>query len=98
MTTDTKAKLRVDLSLLTGRDYIAIEEVTGKPVTESLSGAAGIFAAVWRLKLRDDPTFTYDQALDLSFGDIDIVNQDAEGEARAAGNGAALSASPVSGG
>jgi hypothetical protein len=91
-------KLRVDLSLLTGRDYIAIEEATGKPMAETLTTAAGMFAALWRMKLRDDPTFTYEQALDMSFADFEIVGGDAEGETRAAGNGEAPSASLVSGG
>jgi hypothetical protein len=91
-------KIRVDPSELTGRDFIAIEEATGKPMTEVLGAAAGIFAIAWRLQLRDDPTFTYDQALDLKMGDLEMVNPDAEGEASAAGNGDRLSVSPVSGG
>jgi len=91
-------KLRVDPAELTGRDLIAIEEATGKPMAEVMGSAAGIFAALWRLKLRDDPTFTYDQALDVPLSHIEVVNQDAEGEALAAGNGAPPSVSPVSGG
>lgn len=91
-------KIRVDPSELTGRDFIAIEEATGKPMADAMASAAGIFAVAWRLQVRVDPAFTYDQALDLALGDLEVVNTDAEGEAPAAGNGGTPSALPVSGG
>jgi hypothetical protein len=92
-------KIRVDMSLLSGHDFIAIEEATGKPLSEALQSTAGIYAAAWRIHQRDDPTFTYEQTLDLNMmRDFEIVNQDAEGEASAAGNGDRLSVSPVFGG
>lgn len=91
-------KIRVDVSTLSGHDFIAIEEVTGKPLTEALQCTAGIYAAAWRIHQRDDPTFTYEAALDLNMArDFEMVNSDAEGEAQAAGNGGSPSASLASG-
>jgi hypothetical protein len=91
-------KLRVDMALLNGHDYIAIEEATGKPIGEVLGTAAGMYAAAWRARLRDEPDATYVSTLDFTLGEFDIVNADAEGKVPEHGNGETLVASPESGG
>jgi hypothetical protein len=91
-------KVRVDMAAITLGDLVEIEELTGKPVGEVLASAKGIAAAAYVLHRRDDPAFTYEQALALPMADLDIVNQDESGEARAAGNGGGPQPSPVPGG
>lgn len=73
---ETNGHIVVDQSSFTLRELAAIDEMTGggfgdatKPGTAPRLMAA--FAAV--VKQRDDPTFTYDDALDLPPSSIELV-------------------------
>lgn len=84
MTTATRKKIRVDMDELTGLDLIAIEEATGKPLTEVLGTAAGIFAAGWRARVNNgEPDATYEDTLTLRMADFDMA-----GDTPGNGNGA----------
>jgi hypothetical protein len=93
----TEGKVRVDMAELNGHDYIAIEETLGTTLTEGLASARGIYAAAWRLRLRDDPTATYADTLNMRMGDFEVVNADAEGKRLAPDNGGTPQPSPESG-
>lgn len=53
-------------------------------------------AMVWVLKKREDPTFTYEQALHMKFSDLDVVGADDVGKAleNSSGTPAPSSAAP----
>lgn len=92
-----RAKVRIDQATLTFAELADIEETLGV----SLSGlfessqAKGMAALVWITVRRNDPAFTYDDA--LQYGPADLDNVDADPEALGAVNGAVPQNSPVSG-
>jgi hypothetical protein len=84
---------RIDPTELTLREMSELSQLLGAPLSDVLQGvrqSEGIAATAWLLIRREDPTFTYEQALDLRpMRDIEIVNDTADPKASAAGNGAA---------
>lgn len=98
----TRERLHVDLSLLTLRDMQEINNLLGVPFADALQGIqqpTAIAAAVWITQRRENPSFTLDDALDLSMmADVDLVGgPDAPGEAVAGNNGGPLAGLPASG-
>ena len=90
-------KIRVDMSLLDGYDYVAIEEATGKPISEVLGTARGIYAAAWRARVRDDPAATLDDTMRLPLSAFDMVNPDEPAGKAAASTGGGPPGSLASG-
>jgi hypothetical protein len=75
-------KIRVDFAELNGHDYIAIEETTGKPISEIMGSARGIYAAAWRARLRNgDLSATFDNTLDFPMTAFDVEGGDTNGQA-----------------
>src|SRR5262245_7025821 len=71
--TVTAGRVRVAMDDMTGYDLIAIEEATGKPLTEVLGTAAGIFAAAWRARVNNgEPDATYADTLTWRMSDFDM--------------------------
>lgn len=95
-------KLRLDMADLTLGELAQVADLLGVSLQDALTGTAqprAIAAIACVVKQRDDPGFTFDQALELKMSDIEVVNADpdAEGEAPAASNGGERAPSPVSG-
>ena len=67
-------KIRVDVSEMTLRDMAETLEVAGDPDSAGFNFRQTA-ALAWLVVRRTDPTFTYEQALDLKIGDLDIVEQ-----------------------
>jgi hypothetical protein len=70
------------MSELTLRELDEAGEMLGQPITEIIGGprqvrAMAAMAAV--VKRRSDPTFTFEQALDLRMEDLEIVEPAPEG-------------------
>ena len=89
--TSPNGKIRVDPSLLTPRDLQRAKVATGgRNPYELLEDPAEAFPLVlWCLKSRDDPGFTWDQALDTPFADLDMTGEEPDPPtAPAAGPGA----------
>lgn len=91
-------RIRVDPNLLDGYDLIAIEEVTGKPFSEVLGSAAGIYAMAWRARLRvGQLDATYQNTLPLPLVSFDLDTAAGPGEAPGGGNGIGPLSSPAPG-
>jgi hypothetical protein len=91
----------VDLQTLCMADLADAMDAAGVDDLTNATGGAQVrmtAAFAWVVHRREDPAFTFDDALRLPMGSISVVGADAEGEApRGASNGAPLLASPVSG-
>jgi hypothetical protein len=70
-------KIRVDVSEMTLRDMAETQEVAGDPDGPGFNFRQTA-ALAWLVVRRTDPTFTYEQALDLKISDLDIVEQPPE--------------------
>jgi hypothetical protein len=90
-------KIRVDAADLTLREHAAAVQAA-EPHKEHPAAADFVVAGmVWQTQLRTDPTYTYDQALDLKFSDLDIVGEEQVGEVLGVSDGAPLPSSPEPG-
>jgi hypothetical protein len=98
---DAPPKRQHDPSELSLREMGEISALFDAPLADVLQGVRqsdGIAAVAWLLIRRDDPTFTYDQALDLRMKDFEIVNEVAAApKAVSPVNGDAPPTSPASG-
>lgn len=97
-------RVRVDMTELTLREQRDINQILHDEhqcsFTEALQDwrqPDALALAVWKLRSRDDPTFTREQALDLSYADMDMIGPETLGEPTAH-TGTALPSSPASGG
>lgn len=92
-------RLRLDHGDITLQEMADAEEVLGCSLATAFerSQAKAIAALAWIVKRRDDPTFTFDQALALRMSDLDIVTPGSPGEVPGGGNGLSPPASPASG-
>lgn len=88
--------MKIDASELTLRELAELEEELGTPLAGLMekSQAHGLAGIAWLVKRRTDPDFTFDDALDLKMGDLEMI---AAGEAPAATNGGTLQSSPETG-
>lgn len=100
------ARVRVDMTELTLREQRDINRILNEELQCSFADALqdwrqpdAVALAVWKLRSRDDPTFTRDDALDLSMADLELVGPDgaAAGKPTGGTNGIAPSSSPDSG-
>ena len=98
------SKVRIDMAGLTGRDMIAADELLPDDVKLGKALAEQDFRAFYALatvviRRTTNPDMTYDDALDMPFADLDIVNSedDAAGEVFAASNGGTPRASLAAG-
>lgn len=100
-----RPKIRVDMTELTLREQRDINRILWEEQQCSFADALqdwrqpdAVALAAWMIARRDDPTFTRDQALDLSFADMDMVGGDDLGKlAGATTTGVAPASSPASG-
>ena len=97
-------KIRIDMAAITGRDMIAADELLPEGVKLGFALAEQDFRAFYALatvmvRRTTNPDFTYDQALDLPFSALDVVNteDDVPGEVFAASNGGAPQSSLAAG-
>lgn len=67
MSETTPVKIDLDVDDFTGDELVAIEDATGKVIGELFPdgkpSARGIYAAYWVIRRREDPAFTYQEAL-----------------------------------
>jgi len=99
MVTETKTKIRVDANELTLAEHAEAAEIaaaSGHPLDAPGGQFYSVAAMAFLVQRRTDPTFTYEQALALKMGDLEMVNNDEE-KARAVNNGGAPQPSPESG-
>jgi hypothetical protein len=89
-------KIVVDATDLTLGEMAEIADVI-TPQENATDGSNFRYTAAlaWMVKRRTDPDFTYEDALKLRMGDLEVVNHDPE--ALAAGNGGKPLSSPVLG-
>ena len=92
----TDQRVRVDAGELTLGELADLEVELGGSLDTIMEGsqARGIAGIVWVVKRRDDPDFTFDQALGLRMADLELVQA---GEAQGDGNGSGPLPSPESG-
>lgn len=100
--TAAPVRWRIDPSELSLREMGEIAQLLNAPLSDVLTGLRqheGIAAAAWIVIRRTDPTFTYEQALDLRpMRDIEMVNEAPSSEAPAGGSGDAPPSSLAPGG
>lgn len=75
MTTNgDRPKLRLDQESLTFRELAEIEETLGAPldVLFEHSRARPMAALAWIIRRREDPEFSFEDALDLGPGDLEM--------------------------
>ena len=91
--------IRVDVNDLTLGEMANAEDACGESLATPGSNFRRTAAMAWQVMLRTDTTATYEQALGLRMGDLEIVGapEDAEGEVPAADTGGTPVSSPVSG-
>lgn len=103
-TTDKPARprIRVDMTELTLREQRDINRILWEEFQCSFTEALqdwrqpdAVALAVWMLRRRVDPTFTRDDALDLSMADMEMVEP--AGEPPGGANGTAPASSPETG-
>jgi hypothetical protein len=77
------AAMKIDVDKLTFREILDIEEKAGLDIAEvfRMRSTRGIAAMVWVVRRREEPDFTWDNALELNIGATDEVF------AKAAANG-----------
>jgi hypothetical protein len=85
--TTQRAKVRIDQATLTFAELADIEEQLGTSLSDVFekSQARGMAALVWITLRRDDPTFTYEQALQYGPGDLEEMTPDPEVQGAATG-------------
>ena len=83
------SKIRIDMDSLTMREMIDAAKLLPPGVKYEDGGPAVMPAMVAIIMRRTDPSFTYDQALDMRMSDLDMKGDDDTGEASAATNGTA---------
>jgi hypothetical protein len=90
-------RIRVDAADLTLREHAAAVQAA-EPFKDHPAAADYVVAGmVWQTRLRTDPSYTYDQALDLKFSDLDIVGAEVVGEVQGVSDGAPPLSSPEPG-
>jgi hypothetical protein len=71
----SSGKLRLDLDELTFEELAEMAEKVGVGL-EAFQGPAAfrlMAGLAWIVKRRDDPTYTYEQALKLRMGDVEMI-------------------------
>lgn len=94
MSADNGHKIRVDtrdLTLLEHAEAVKAAEPYKDHPASSTFVMAGM---IWQLRAREDPTFTFEEALALKFSDLDIVGEAPDPEALSVSYGAPLQSSP----
>jgi hypothetical protein len=71
---ENNGKIVVDASELTLREMAELSAVAGDFEAPG-SNFRFTAALAWAMKRRTDPDFTFEQALDLKMGDLDIVGE-----------------------
>jgi hypothetical protein len=92
-------KMRLDMADLTLGELADVTERLGVGLQEALQGPAqprAMAAIVWIIRRRDDPTFTFEQALEIRMADLEVETSGPE--APAGDNGAAPPMSLAPGG
>ncbi len=92
-------KMKLDMADLTLGELADVTEMLGIGIQDALQGPSqprAMAAIAWILHRRDDPAYTFEQALTLRMGDLEIVSSDPE--ALAGDNGDAPPMSLASGG
>lgn len=92
---NSNGKIRVDAADLSLREHAAAVDAAAPYADHAASADYVVAGMVWQTVLRTDPTFTYEQALDLKFADLEIVGGDG-GDADPEADGAETGASPQS--
>lgn len=72
-------RIRVDMNELTLDELARAGEALGATLDVALSGPGqprAVAALAWLIRQRDDPTYTYEQALQLRAVDVDLVGED----------------------
>lgn len=84
--------MKLDFNALTIGEIAKVEELSGTPITAIMQLADGtgtlpigkpLAALMFVLKKREDHTFTFEKALDLTFAEIQEMFADSEDEAEA---------------
>lgn len=99
-TTEPKQKLRVDMADLTLGELADIAEMVGASLVDAMQGPQqprGIAAIACIIRRREDPSFSYEDALRLRMSDIEIVNSGEDETAPKGENGDGPRSSPASG-
>lgn len=92
-------KLRLDQSDVTLGEMAEVEEVLGCSLAQAFdrSQARAVAALAWVTHRRDDPTFTFEQALGLKMSELEIGSPGSSGEVPGGGNGLSPPGSAASG-
>jgi hypothetical protein len=90
-------RIRVDMAELTLRELAAVGRMLApRALSDVMQGpeqTEAIAALVCVIKQRTDPTFTFEQALDLHMGDVEFIAPESNGD----GAGMTQLPSPASG-
>jgi hypothetical protein len=89
MTIDTNGSVTADSRLSTPKVRVDVSDMTLGEMAEALEASGGntdapgfnfrqMAAMAWVMKRRTEPDYTYEDALKLKMGDIDVVDQDPE--------------------
>ena len=72
----SNGRIRIDAADLTLREHAAAMEAA-EPFKDQAAASDFVVAAfAWQIRLRTDPTFTFEQACDLKFSDLDFPGTD----------------------